>query len=133
MRTGNNKFASNNLGQSLISLVIFMVIAIIIISGAVAVIIINSKATSKFYQGIVSYDLAEAGIENALLRLLRDPGYPGETLTIEGDSAVIEVSGGGIDPYTIISRGQTGNFHRTVEVIASFNNNILTVNSWREL
>ena len=63
----------NQKGQTLVSLMIFMVTAVIIITAAVAVIIINSKATSKFYQGIVSYDIAETGIENAIIRLLRDP------------------------------------------------------------
>ena len=55
----------NNSGQALIALVIFMVVATIIISGAVTVIVVNSKTTGKFYQGVVSYDIAEVGIENA--------------------------------------------------------------------
>lgn len=132
IRISRNVLKLYSLGQSLISLVIFMVIAIIVVSGAVAVIIVNSKTTTKFYQGMVSYDLAEAGAENALIKLLRDPAYTGETLTVGLDTAVIEVTGGGGSPYTITSRGLTGNFQRTIQVIASYNN-ILTVTSWREL
>lgn len=117
-------------GQTLVSLMIFMVTAIIIITAAVAVIIINSKATSKFYQGIVSYDLAEIGIENALIRLLRDPSYTGETLVLTDATVEIQVSGEGL--YTIISTGTNGNFKRTIQATASYNDNILNISSWEE-
>jgi len=117
-------------GQTLVSLMIFMVTAIIIITAAVAVIIINSKATSKFYQGIVSYDIAETGIENAIIRLLRDPNYSGETLVLEDKTVEIQVSGA--SPYTIISTGTNGNFKRTIQATASYNNNVLNISSWEE-
>lgn len=110
-----------------------MVAAIIIISGAVAVIIINSKTTSALYQGNVSYDVAEAGADNAIMRLLRDPNYTGETLPVGDDTAVITVTGNANDGYTITSRGTSGNFARTVSVTASYNNNVLSVTSWHEL
>ncbi|OGH17733.1 MAG: hypothetical protein A2868_00115 [Candidatus Levybacteria bacterium RIFCSPHIGHO2_01_FULL_40_15b] len=119
-----------NKGQALVSLMIFMVAAVIIITAAVAVIIINSKATSKFYQGIVTYDLAEVGIENAIIRLLRNPNYTGETLVLEDKTVEIQVSGEG--SYTIISTGTNGNFKRTIQAEATYNNNILTISSWEE-
>ena len=125
-----NKY--NNLGQSLISLVIFMVVATIIISGAVTVIVVNSKTTGKFYQGVVSYDIAELGIENALIRLLRDPNYTGETLTIGSDTTTIQVTGGDQAPYIITSSGNASNFKRAIQAVAEYNNNILTVSSWKE-
>ncbi len=119
-----------NSGQTLVSLMIFMVTAIIIITAAVAVTIINSKTTSKFYQGIVSYDLAETGIENAIIRLLRDPSYTGETLVLTG--ATIELLVSGSDPYTITSTATNGNFKRTIRATASYNNNALSISSWKE-
>ena len=119
-----------NSGQTLVSLMIFMVAAIIIITAAVAVIIINSKATSKFYQGIVTYNLAEAGIENAIIRLLRDPNYTGETLVLE--DATVETQVSGPSPYTITSSGTNGNFKRTIQATASYNDNILNISSWEE-
>lgn len=122
----------NNSGQALIALVIFMVVATIIISGAVTVIVVNSTTTGKFYQGVVSYDIAEAGIENALIRLLRNPNYTGETLTIGSDTATIQVTGGDGTPYTIMSTSQAGNFKRAIQAVAEYNNNILTINSWKE-
>lgn len=122
----------NNSGQALIALVIFMVVATIIISGAVTVIVVNSKTTGKFYQGVVSYDIAEAGIENALIRLLRDPNYTGETLTIGSDTTTIQVTGGGAVPYIITSSSNASNFKRVIQVVAEYNNNTLTIDSWKE-
>ena len=122
----------NQKGQTLVTLLVFMVTAIIIITAAVAVIIVNSKATSKFYQGIVSYDLAEIGIENAILKLIRDPNYTGETLALEGETVETQVSGTEAGPYTIISTGTNGNFKRTIQATASYNDNILTISSWEE-
>ncbi len=119
-------------GQTLVSLMVFMVVAIIIITAAVAVTIINSKSTSKFYQGTVSYTLAEAGIENAIIRLLRDPDYTGETQILDGNTIEIQVSGGGGAPYTITSSGTNGNFTRTIQATASYNDNVLTIASWQE-
>ncbi|OGH16622.1 MAG: hypothetical protein A3C30_04300 [Candidatus Levybacteria bacterium RIFCSPHIGHO2_02_FULL_40_18] len=121
-----------NSGQTLVSLMIFMVTAIIIITAAVAVIIINSKTTSKLYQGMVSYDAAEIGIENAIIRLLRDPNYTGETLSLEDYTLEIQVSGGGGAPYIITSQATNGNFKRTIQAQASYNDNILTISSWKE-
>jgi len=123
----------NNSGQALISLVIFMVVATIIISGAVTVIVVNSKTTSKFHQGVVSYDLAEAGIENALIRLLRNPNYTGETLTLGSDTITIQISGEEQTTYIITSTSNTSNFKRTIRTDAEYNNNVLTITSWKEL
>ncbi|HVZ11601.1 MAG TPA: hypothetical protein VG965_01095 [Patescibacteria group bacterium] len=119
-------------GQALVTLLLFVVSAIIIISGAVVVIILNSKTNDKFYQGEISYDVAESGAENALIKLLRNPNYTGETLTMGSDTATITVaSQSGV--ITITSKGKTGNFLRTIKVTASYNNNILSVTSWKEL
>lgn len=121
-----------NSGQTLISLMIFMVVAIIIITASVAVSITSAKSTSKFYQGNVTYDLSESGIENAIIRLLRDPNYTGETLLLEDATIVIQVTGGGANPYTIVSTSTAGNFKRTIRATALYNGNILTISSWTE-
>lgn len=118
-------------GQSLITLIIFMFMSVVIVSGAVAVILINSKSTTSVYQGNVSYGVAEAGIENALIRLLRDPNYTGETLTVNGGSATITVSGGIVK--TITSVGTSGSFKRTIQATVDTSNNKQVVTSWKEI
>lgn len=120
-----------NQGQALVTLLFFMIFAITITSAAVVVVISNSLAASKFDQGNVTFYIAESGIENALMRLLRDPNYSGETLTIEGGNAIIQVSG--TNPKTITSQGTIGNFSRTIQVRVDYTNNILSVQSWKEI
>jgi hypothetical protein len=118
-------------GQTLVLLLIFMVVAIMITTASVAMIVTNIKATDKVAQSATTIDVAESGAENAVIKLLRDPIYGGETLNIGGGQAVITITG--TNPKTIISKGTLNNFTRTVQVIVDMTNNILTVTSWKEL
>ena len=117
-------------GQTLVLLLVFIAIAITITSAAVVMIINSTQASSSFEQSILAYQLAESGAENAILRLLRDPTYTQETLTIGDGTATIEVTGS--DPKTIQSTGRLGDFARTVVVTAQDMDGILTVVSWQE-
>lgn len=119
-------------GNSLITLLIFMVVAITIAATSVAVIINNVQNTHTIKQGFSAYYAAESGVENAALQLLRNPGYTGETLMIGDDTAVISVTGGPYI-YTIKSVGKNGGFTRTIESVIDYTDNIMTVVSWREL
>lgn len=118
-------------GQALLSLLFFIVIAITVTSGAVIVIIANNINTTKFAQSTRAYYVAESGIENGILRLLRDPTYSGETLPVSDGTATITVSGTG--PYTITAKGQVGNFIRTIQVVVSYDSSGLTITSWTEI
>lgn len=118
-------------GQALVTLLFFMIIAITITSSAVVVIILNSQSASKIARTQEAFAAAESGAENALLRLLREPSYSGETIPINTNSATITVSGS--NPITITSVGKAGEFLRTVQAQAEYTNNILTVTSWKEV
>lgn len=121
----------NQNGQAIVTLLFFMILAITITSGAVIIILTNSLAASKFDQGNVTYYIAESGAENALIRLLRDPNYTGETMTIDTGTAIINVSGQ--NPKIITSEGKIGDFSRKIEVVADYADNILSVLSWRQI
>lgn len=118
-------------GQSLITLLFFMTIAITIISAATVVLFINAQGVTKFQEGTSVYYIAESGIENAILRLLRNPAYTGETLPVGDGSAEIQVVNG--DPIIITSKGTVGDFSRKIEVQAGYTNNVLTITSWKEI
>ena len=118
-------------GQTLITLLIFMIIAITITSTSVAILITNSASSDKLYQGDLAKYLAENGIENALLRLLRDPDYSSETLTLNEGTITITVTG--TTNKTITSKGTTGNFSRTIQVQTIYNNDTYTITSWNEI
>ena len=81
----------NQSGQTLVILLIYMVIGIIVTTSSIALVINSSYNTDKVYQGNNALDVAESGAETAMIKLLRNPNYNGETLTINGGMAVITV------------------------------------------
>lgn len=119
-------------GQALVSLLVFMVIGIIIAGAAVTVTIINSQSTAGYLLGEQALAAADSGVENALMQLLRNHGYSGETLTLGNMSAIITVIGTG-SSRTILSEGISQNVHRKVQVTASFSGTVLTINTWAEI
>jgi len=118
-------------GQTLVMLLIFMIIAITITSAATVVVLLNSSSTSKFEQATITYSIAESGAENAIIRLLRNPNYTGESLTVGDGTAAVTVVG--TNPKIITSIATLRNFQRTIQVTASYSNNILSVTSWKEI
>lgn len=118
-------------GQTLVLLLILMVVAITITSAATVIALTNAQDTTKLDQGSIAYNLAESGAENALLRLLRDPNYTGEMLSIGQGTSTSTVSGA--VSKTITADGRIGNFTRKVQVNISYNNNVLSINSWKEI
>ncbi|HWY79798.1 MAG TPA: hypothetical protein VNW29_05580 [Candidatus Sulfotelmatobacter sp.] len=122
-------------GQALITLLFFTVIGITVTSAAVVMILVNSLSGTKQQQGDIAYNIAQSGAENGLLRLLRDPSYTGETVTVGSGTATISVSGTGStgNPYVILSKGVTGVFLREVQIMATYQNSLLTVTSRGEV
>ena len=120
-------------GQALVTLLVFSAIAIIITSAVTIVTVINLQRTSKYSQAENALFIAEAGADNALLRILRDPNsnYTGETLNIGPGTATITVSG--ISPKIIISEGKDGNFIRKVQIEGNYINNVFNQTSWKEI
>lgn len=125
-------FLISNGGQALITLLFFTVIAINVTAAAVVIIMLNSLSGAKLQQGVVAYEIAQTGIENAKLRLLRDPEYTGESLQVGDGTAAISVSKNDTQ-YTIISRGTIGNSMRQIQLAASYSANLLVVSSQEEI
>lgn len=125
-------YEKNHKGQVLVTLLMFVLVAMTVVTSAVTIVIANTRAASEVQQGIDAYYVAEAGAENALMRLLRDPTYPSpatnEVLPVGDGTATISVTGS-----TIISQGQVNNFTRKIQVNISYNNNQMTVTSWQEI
>lgn len=121
----------NQAGSMLISLMIFVVVSLAIVIAAVLLVIDSTITASNQQIGAATLTIAESGIENAMLRLLRDPSYTGETLTVGDGKTVITVTGNA--PLTIRSVGTLGSFERTVVVTSARVNGVLTVTSWNEI
>jgi len=131
MQNYNLKFKIKESGQALITLLFFVLISLTITSGAIIIIIINSLSVSKSQEGTLAYYIAESGVENAMLRLLRDPNYAGETLIIGESTVIITVTGS--NPKTAVAVGQNGNFKRTIQVDMNYNNGYYTISNWKEI
>lgn len=126
-------YAENENGQTLVALLFFVMVGMIVTTAAIMIMSTNSLAAQKLSQGEVARQIAETGAENALLQLLRDKTYAGETLPdiggVAGDSVEIKVdSTNGI----ITSTARSGNFKREVEVTYTIND-VLTPLSWKEI
>ena len=125
------KSLTSQTGQALVVLLVFVAIAVTITVGAVLVTISNSQATSKYALGEEDLLIAQSGVENAILRLLRDPNYAGETLNVGFGSATITVTG--TTTKTITSASSDSVFKRTIQVIGTFSGNTFTLTSWSEI
>lgn len=121
------KFIQNQSGQTLVTLLVFIVVAMAVTSTAVAVLINTTRSSSILGESIKANQIADSGAENALLRLLRDPNYTGEVLTVGAGTATITVTG--TNPKTITSTGTIGNYKKTVQVVVNYNNT-MSVSSW---
>ena len=120
-------FFRDQSGQTLVTLLVFIVVATAVTSTAVAILINTTRSSSILGESIKATQIADSGAENALLRLLRDPNYTGETLTVGEGTAIVSVTGS--DPKTITSTGTIGNYKKTVQVIVTYNNT-MSVSSW---
>lgn len=118
-------------GQALVTLLIFSATAIIITGAAVAVSIANSQATSTLALSQEVYGIAEAGAENAVLQLLRNQNFTGETLNINTGSYTTTVTGTSTKTITIV--GQNSGIRRTIEVVGTFTNGQFAISSWKEI
>lgn len=118
-------------GQALISLIIFTAIATTVITATVLLSVVNATSASTAELGAQAYGLAESGAENALIRILRDPNYTGETLTIGSGQATMTVAG--TSPKTISSVGTLGAFQREIQVVVLLTNGVVSIQSWREV
>ena len=118
-------------GQALITLLVFMIVGIIIVTSAIEVIFVNSLAASKMERGTENYYLAESGIENGILRLLRNPDYTGETLSlVEGDVEIQVVPG---SPILMTATAVENNVMRKIQAEIVYNNGMFTISSWKEI
>ncbi len=115
-------------GQTLVTLLVFSVMAISVAAAAVAIMINTTRATHITESRIRIMGAAESGIENAVIRLIRNPDYTGETLDLDDYTVTITVTGSAAK--TITATADNGLFRHSVQATASYVENRLTVTSW---
>lgn len=122
-------------GQALIALIFISAIGIMIASGAIILIYINSQSGLKVQEGNRAYQIAQSGAENALLRLLRNPDYTGDSNLVIGDGFVdVGISRVSTTNYIATASGRIGDFVRKVQIDAHYNENYeLVIDSRKEI
>lgn len=125
-------------GQALITMIFIATIGITIILAASIFILQNIRSTSLVEEGTVAYYAAESGVQEALLRLIRDSNYSG---TPQGQPIIIDVDGlqasvvvtASSASGVIIATGTYNNSIRKIQVQTVYNNNVRTITSWKEI
>lgn len=118
-------------GYMLTALLVFLVVIIVITTTSVMVSVSSLRSETYFDAGSEALAAADSGAENAILRLLRDPTYSGETLPVGNSQVVITVVGSA--PQIVTAVADSGSFERTVQVQLQRVDGMLQVISWKEL
>lgn len=121
----------NQQGSSLIVVVVLGVMGILIVTMGLALSITSTQSNAIYSESRRATFISESAAENALLRLLRDPSYTGETLTIDGGTATIVVTGSTNKTITVTT--SVGTTIRQLQVETVEVNGITTVSSWNEV
>lgn len=121
----------NKSGQMLVVLLVFIIVGIAITTTAVSLVISGSTKASKFQEGLITYNMAESGIENALIRYLRNSNYTGETLTVGTGTVTITLSG--TTTKTITADAKNGNYERKIQAVVTDSGGVMTLTSWQEI
>src|SRR5258708_4017234 len=127
-------FKSEN-GQSLITLLFFMVIGITVISAAALVVTTDILSASNTEKGLDAYYVAESGVENGILYLLRHPHYNGSIpqFPVGSGQASIQFSYDSVhNTDTITSTGTSGTTTRHAQATATYSGGSFTMSGWKE-
>lgn len=130
-----SNYLKNKTGQAMISILLVLALALIFITTTAVIytretdLSFNSRKSNEIYYN------AEAALDNAILRLIRNPDYLGETLTLDDGNAIITVGAGpGPDQKTInvksISNSQK--FIRNLTAVVNTAGRVISLVSWRE-
>lgn len=115
----------------MITLIFFVLIATIYISAAFVVLMVNSEAARTTQEGILASRIAEGALEDSLLRLLRDQNYAGGTFTLDGETVTVNVTG--VATKVVVATATKGSFFRKFQADVQFNQNQMTITSWKEI
>lgn len=126
-----NTIQSSESGYMLTALLVFLVVIIVVTTTSVLVSVSSLRSETYFDFGSEALAAADSGAENAILRLLRDPTYLGETLQVGTTEVIITVVGSAPQVVTVVA--DSGSFERTVEVRLERVDGMLQVTSWKEL
>jgi hypothetical protein len=127
------KLHKNSSGQILTSVLVFMAFGLSIVALSATLTIISMQNTAKYSQSEQASIYAEAGAEEAVLRLIRDPSYSGGNFPVAtGATVVIQVATSG-EIRTITSTATYNGFTKKVLAQVNLANSKVTLVSWKQI
>lgn len=121
----------NQRGAALITLLIVTAASMLLLSAMSLMVVNTLQSTTTIASSHQVYYAAEAGIENALLLLIRNPSYSGEELNISDVDITITVSG--TDPIYITAVARRQEVVKTIMATVSNTSGELEVIAWKEI
>ena len=119
-------------GQALVTVIFGTVIALTVVTGSITALINDVEGNTAQEMSSKAIMAAESGVESALIGLLRNPGYVGETIQFDSrTSATVTVSTA--SGVLITALGTSGPVTRRVSVTSHFNDINLVIDSWKEI
>lgn len=121
-------------GQALIGVLAIIAISSILVTSLMTNSLISADSLLKLRQSSQLINNADSFLESAILKLLRDPSYPGETLTVGNNQVIIEITGDNPKIILVKSTNSSGDILRKLQAQASFSvDGVLTVSNWQEI
>jgi hypothetical protein len=119
-----------NSGQALVPLLILLALVIVLGTAALFLSVGGMVINVASREGEQVLLATEGAIENGLLRVLRDPGYTGESLQVGGYDCTIEASGP--SPISVTAECRSGRAVRRLEAAAEVVMGEIIINSLTE-
>lgn len=119
-------------GQAMVIVLFVSIIGMMVITGAMYAVYNAIGLSSQSELEFLARSGAETGIENALIRYIRDPSYTGETMDL-GDNRLVTISVGGTPKTTITATGVIGSITHRIQAVVYYNNDIFTIESWSDI
>lgn len=127
-------------GIALITLLFFTIIGISVFTAAALIVTTNIFSSSNSEKSIKAYYAAESGVEDALLRLLRNPtlnvASPGYDVSSDDGDAKVTIqtnSSGGTITSNIMSTGTYLTTSRKIHAVTTYINGQRAITTWEEV
>lgn len=118
-------------GQALIMVILIGVISIIAVVSASTLVISELKKNTATASGVAQYAVTYGALENAFMRLLRDPNYSGETVTLGTSTCYITATSG--LTKTVDVRCTNGQYVRKLGATVIFSGGTMSVSGISEI
>lgn len=122
-------------GQAMISILLVLALSLIFITTTAMIYLTEGDLSFNTKKSNEIYYNGEAALEDAIMKLVRNSNYSGETLTLDDGSAIISVVlGPGPDQKTINvkSISNSGKYIRNLSAVVGTGGRIISLVSWRE-